>query len=365
MKNLLMIIFCVGILTGRGIAVNVTEEQIDMFRISSLQKNLPAAAEKYLRGAEPENTEDFFGQAWSMIKNTYRDQKENWKNAARSAAKILFIVVICGLFSLFPGEYTEKAVETAGLIGISAISLSDVSSLIGLGKETLQDVSDYSLALIPVLTAAASASGNITASAATASGTVVFLRILIWAFQRILTPLIYAVMAFSFAGGISGQAVFDRFGKVLSGVLKNGLKILMFLFSAWLSITGIISGNVDAMALKAAKITSSTVVPVVGGMISDAAETVLVSASLLKNSIGIFGMLAVLAIILVPFLKIGMNYVVLQITDILASTVGMKAHTDYIRSVCAGMGNLMGVITCCSLMLFLSCVCVMKVTVLT
>ena len=138
----------------------------------------------------------------------------------------------------------------------------------------------------------------------------------------------------------------------------------MFLFSAWLSVSSIVSGTADAMALKTAKLTASTVVPVVGGMVSDAAETILISAALLKNSVGIFGMLAVLAIILVPFLKIGTHYVILQIAELLATPVGLRAHSDFIHSICVAMGNLMGVIMCCSLLLFLSCICVMKVTVL-
>ena len=48
--------------------------------------------------------------------------------------------------------------------------------------------------------------------------------------------------------------------------------------------------------MKAAKFTISNMVPVVGGVISDTAETLLAGASVLRNAAGVFGMLAVIGI---------------------------------------------------------------------
>lgn len=62
------------------------------------------------------------------------------------------------------------------------------------------------------------------------------------------------------------------------------------------------------MTVKAAKFTMSSLVPVVGGILSDAAETVLAGAGILKNAVGVFGMLAVLAMCVVPFLQLGIHY---------------------------------------------------------
>ena len=60
--------------------------------------------------------------------------------------------------------------------------------------------------------------------------------------------------------------------------------------------------------------TLSGVVPVVGSMLSDASETLVVSAGVLRNSIGVFGMLAVLALCAAPFLQTGLTYLVLKLT---------------------------------------------------
>ena len=83
---------------------------------------------------------------------------------------------------------------------------------------------------------------------------------------------------------------------------------MMYLFTGFMAVSGLLSGHVDATALKAAKVTVSGMVPVVGGIISDAAETVLYSAGLLKGAVGTFGMLAVFAVFASPFLKMGLHY---------------------------------------------------------
>ena len=64
----------------------------------------------------------------------------------------------------------------------------------------------------------------------------------------------------------------------------------------------------DRMTLKTAKLAVSGAVPVVGGVISDATETMLSGAALLRGSIGIFGMLCVAAICFVPFVRAGASY---------------------------------------------------------
>ena len=100
------------------------------------------------------------------------------------------------------------------------------------------------------------------------------------------------------------RGIADGIKSLTSGVLK----LILTLFTAYLAIAGGVSGNVDRMTLKTAKLAVSGAVPVVGGVISDATETMLSGAALLRGSIGIFGMLCVAAICFVPFVRAGASY---------------------------------------------------------
>ncbi|MEI3305825.1 MAG: hypothetical protein V8R40_07230 [Dysosmobacter sp.] len=76
----------------------------------------------------------------------------------------------------------------------------------------------------------------------------------------------------------------------------------------YLSVVRIVSGSADGATVKVAKAAISGVVPVVGGILSEVSETVMAGAGMLKNTIGIFGMLAVLAACAYPFLQLGVQY---------------------------------------------------------
>ena len=129
------------------------------------------------------------------------------------------------------------------------------------------------------------------------------------------------------------------------------------------ALTGVITGAADAAAVKATKAAVSGMIPVVGSIISDASETLLASASLLKSSVGVFGMIAVLATCLLPFLRVGIQYLLLKVTAAVSGTVGIKSHVKLLKSCASAMGYLLAMCGTSGLLLLISSVCFMKVVV--
>ena len=107
----------------------------------------------------------------------------------------------------------------------------------------------------------------------------------------------------------------------------------------------------------------SGMVPVVGGMISDASETLLASAGVLKNSVGVFGMLAVLAIALTPFLRVAAHYLLLRLTTAVGGAVALKPHVTLLEQLTTAMGFLLAMCAACCLLLLMATVCLMRVVV--
>ena len=125
-------------------------------------------------------------------------------------------------------------------------------------------------------------------------------------------------------------------------------------------ITGVITGAADAAAVKAAKLTISGVVPVVGGILSDASEAVIIGAGVMKNAVGVYGLLAVTAIWITPFLQIGSIYLLLKLTAIVCSVFGVKESSDLIEDFSGAMGLLLGMTGTVSLLILISTICFMK-----
>jgi stage III sporulation protein AE len=129
-----------------------------------------------------------------------------------------------------------------------------------------------------------------------------------------------------------------------------------------MGITGVVSGSADAAALKAAKLTFSGVVPVVGGILSDASEAVLVGAGLVKNAVGVYGLLAVLAIWIGPFIKIGAQYLLLKMTHALCGAFSADTAGKLIQDFSTAMGLLLAATAAICVLFLVSIICFMKVT---
>lgn len=123
---------------------------------------------------------------------------------------------------------------------------------------------------------------------------------------------------------------------------------------------GVISGTADAAAVKVTKMAISGAVPVVGGMLSNATETVLAGAAAVRSTAGVLGLLAILAITAAPFLKLGAQYLLLKLTAALCGVVGSENHTALTENFAQAMGLLLATTGTCCLIQLISTVCFMK-----
>ena len=101
----------------------------------------------------------------------------------------------------------------------------------------------------------------------------------------------------------------------------------------------------------------SAAVPVVGGVISDAAETVLAGAGLVKNTIGIFGVLAVLSACAIPFLHLAIQYLLYKLTAFLSAAMGVPWLSKLIDGLGGAFGLVLGMTGACAVLLLVSVLC--------
>ncbi|MEA4965741.1 MAG: stage III sporulation protein AE [Oscillospiraceae bacterium] len=341
-------------------AADVTGELTDLFGASSLEDGLDADQQELLGENKPTESTGFFHAVQELFAKAILGTGSDLRSAAAMAAMVLAVCMVCGLCGTLPGAPTVRAVTMAGLLGIAAVCASGVNSLLQLGTETIGDMVSFSQLLLPVLSAATISSGAITSGGAIYGITVLFSDLLMGCVTKVLIPMTYVLLALALADCALGNSMLRRFRELLSWLIRTGLKAIVYTFTGFVTITQVISGTADTMTAKAAKLTLSSVVPVVGGIISDATDTVLVSAALLKSSIGVFGMLAILAICVVPFFRIGIHYLIMKVTAAIAGAVAEESLTSMVDAVGEAMGLLLGMTGACALLLLISTVCSLK-----
>ena len=240
------------------------------------------------------------------------------------------------------------------------ICLENLQTMVGIGTGAMGELTDFSMMLNPVMAAASAASGSVSGAGGNYSLTVFFSNLLLQVCNRIIVPIVYAYLALSLTDTLLHQERLKRLRELLGWGTELVLKVVVYAFTGCLTMTGVLSGSADAAKLKAAKLTISGMIPVVGGIVSGAAETVLSGAALLKNTIGTFGMLAVIAICLLPFLKLTISWFCLRITAALSGLL-ISPLTGLLEAVSKAMGYLVAMTGSCALICMLSCCCYLKV----
>lgn len=307
----------------------------------------------------PSHPEDLNQGLWELIQRALDQLYPHIAEAfgvCLSIFTLLLLVRMMGVLSV----KNRKTLDLVCCVGISLIFLQNANSLIALAAQTVTELSGYGKLLIPVMASAMAAQGGVTGSAAIYAGTLAFDTFLSGLIGKILVPLVYIFLALSVCAAALDEEMLKKMAGVVKWICTWSLKTILYVFTGYIGITGVISGTTDAAALKAAKLTISGMVPVVGGILSDASEAVLVSAGLAKNAAGIYGILAMLSVVLGPFLKIGVHYLMLKCTTAVCQIFGEKNHTALIESFCASMGLLLGMTGSVCVLLLVSVVCFLQ-----
>jgi len=277
-------------------------------------------------------------------------------------ACIICAVMLCAVLRTFSAD-TEKVSDIVAVASIAAAVLYSMDSMIRLAEDTIGEMSGYGRLLIPVMTTALAAQGAPGTSAALCAGTLTMDTIVIGVINRLLLPGVYVFLALSVATAATGEELLKKCRDLARGLMTFFLKTSLSVFTAYMGITGVISGTTDAAALKVTKATISTFVPVVGGILSDAAGSVLIGVKLAKNAAGLYGIFALLAIFLEPFLLIGCHYLMLKLTASVCSVFGSKPVTELIGDISSGMGLLLGMTGAVCMLLMIGVICYLRVVI--
>lgn len=319
----------------------ILTEQADSFGLDDLER----AGEVY---TGPVDLTDGF-QVSEILGHILQQGKQAIRELVReSVASCLLILVValfCGLTECLPPEVGQEGLRVptlAAVLAITSIAVGDVHSLLATGEEAICRMEGLGDMLLPAVSLTTAASGMPATAAVKHGITILFSDVLLRLIESLLIPLVYAYVAVHVAWAALGNEGLRRVGGFIRWFITILLTIVLLAFIAYLNLSGVISGSADAATVKAAKFTISNLVPVVGSVIADTAETLLTGAMVLRNAVGVFGMLAVLGICIVPFLNMGVHYLLYRFTGALTATVsGNGRVTGLVDAIGSAFGLIM------------------------
>lgn len=220
------------------------------------------------------------------------------------------------------------------LLGNFAVVSETVTKLIG-------DVVLFMNAAVPLVGSAAVASGNFAVYSAmhpliTACG-VLSANII----KSIGVPSLVISLSLSAVGNISENFSLSEAGKTIRSASLWLICGLLTLFSAAVAICGISAPGINSVAIKSAKFIVRSAVPVLGGLLSDSTEVVMMGGMMLKNAVGTAAVICIFAMLLYPLIKVVAVVFSYRITASLISPLCDRRITSLLNDI-AGVLSCMG-----------------------
>lgn len=245
---------------------------------------------------------------------------------------------------------------------IVTLIMSNFADIINLAKTTIQNLVGFSYTLLPILLTLMMTTGSI-ASASAVQPVLLFLITFIGnIITTFLLPLILIGTALSIVSKVSDKVQIDKLAKYFKTSVVWVLGIVLTIFVGVLSLEGSLTSSVDGITAKTAKAAVSNFIPVVGKILGDAVDTVIGCSNILKNAVGIVGVIVVIGICILPIIKLS----ILTITYYIAGALCQPIADDKIVSLLSGMGDtfkvLLAMLISVSVMLMIGITLVIKIS---
>lgn len=240
--------------------------------------------------------------------------------------------------------------------------MSNFADIIKLIKDTIQNLVGFSHTLIPILITLMMTTGNITYASVVQPILLFLITFIGNIITTVLLPLTLVGTALSIISKISDRVQIGKLSKYFKSTTVWVLGVTLTLFVGILSLEGTLSSSVDGITAKTAKVAVSNFIPVVGKILGDAVDTVIGCSNILKNAVGIVGVVIVIGICIVPIIKLA----ILMATYYLVSAVCEPIADEKIISLLSQIGDtfkiLLAMLIAISVMLIIGITLVIKIS---
>jgi stage III sporulation protein AE len=269
---------------------------------------------------------------------------------------IIIIAVITALIHNLQSAFSNDSLTNIAYFACYSLLIIVVAKSFYLGvdlvRETINRMSDFAAALMPVLLALLAGVGGITQAAVMDPIIIGGINIGSRIYVTFIIPMIFIGFILQFVNNISEDYKISKLTKLINQFALWTQGIIMTVFIGILTVRGITSQTIDHVTAKTAKYAVDNFIPVVGKCLSDAISAVAGYSILLKNALSGLGLIIIVAIVLFPIIKIFIMAMIYKFTAALIEPISDKRMVNCITSAGDSLILVMSCLISVSVMFF-------------
>lgn len=302
----------------------------------------------------------------TLLQNLLAPFGSQIKSTVKIFASILVIVLIHSVLKSIVDGLENKGVAQityyVEYILIVTITMASFTDSIAMCKTAIQDLASFSNCLIPILITLMLTTGSI-ASASMIEPILLFLITFISNFiVGLVIPFVLISTSLKIISSISKRVQVDKLAKFFHTSVVWVLGVVLTIFVGVVSLEGTLSSTVDGITAKTAKAAVSNFIPVVGKILGDAVDTVIGCSSILRNAVGMVGVVVVLSICILPIGKLFILMWMYKLAAALCQPIAEENVVSLLEHMSDTFKILFAIICSVSVMLIIGVTLVVKIS---
>lgn len=261
-------------------------------------------------------------------------------NGLKAVVSIIAIIIIHSILKSvsesLENDNISKLIYYVQYILIITVIMSNFSDIIKMVQDTSTNLVAFINILTPLLITLMLYTGSIATSGMLEPIILFIINFIGNLIQNVLIPLVLILTSLIIISKITDKVKIDKISKFLKSGIVWFLGVVLTIFVGVVSLEGTLSSSIDGMTAKTTKAVVSSAIPVVGKILSDSVDTVLGCGLILKNAVGIVGVLIVVGTCVIPIIKLA----ILSTTYKLLASVTQPIADKNITSLLEQIGDI-------------------------
>ncbi|MFU1794722.1 stage III sporulation protein AE [Paenibacillus azoreducens] len=276
--------------------------------------------------------------------------------------KLLVTIVMLSIMSMiletlqsaFERKTVSKVAYSLCYMVIIVLAINSFNVAIGYAKEAIDRMIDFMMAMLPLLFALLASMGNVVTVSVTHPLIIFMINTVGTLIYTLIFPLLFFSAVLHLVSSLSDKYKLTQLANLLRNISVGFLGVLLTIFLGVISVHGITSSVTDGVTIRAAKYVSGSFIPVVGKMFADASDTVISASLLIKNSIGLVGVIIILFLCAFPAVKILVLALIYNVSAAIMQPLGDSPITTCLETIGKSMLYVFAALAAVGLMFFLA-----------
>ncbi len=233
-------------------------------------------------------------------------------------AIILAMSVMSSYLSEMKSGFGEDSVSECAFfvcyVVIAGIAATAFFEAVECAAKAVDSIAFFMRVLVPVMITVLMTSGAVISAAALEPALLSMIEVAVFVIESVLIPGVLISTALNIVGGMSDRFKTERLVNLLNNAVRWGMTVTLTIFVSLSGLKSIAASGADGLTVRLSKFATSNLVPMVGGILSESAETVMNCSAVIKNSVGILGIICIVIIAFRPVIKLGAMLVLMRLT---------------------------------------------------